>query len=108
MCPFNITVRDFSSYSLVPGTLDNNPSNLASDLTLQALKNKKAASFMDQTLTAAVESCTLNGKSVEPKTVVRDAKANAPVPNKSKWYCILGKVRLIPIPNRLMPASTAL
>ena len=37
-----------------------------------------------------------------------DAKANEPVPNKSKWYCIPGNDRLISIPRKLIASMTRL
>jgi hypothetical protein len=64
-------------------------------------------------MTAALDICILNGISANvpklPHQIVRnEAIPKAPVPNRSKWYCIPEKVRLIIIPIRFTIANMAL
>ena len=61
-------------------------------------------------VTAILDTCTRNSDELIPliSNMKDDATAKAPVPNKSKWYCIPGNIMLINIPRRFTKKMTIL
>ena len=88
-------------YSHVPLAVLSVSSKSPSVLTFRARKKKKLASFVPQVIPAADDKVTL--VHVEDSKDGREASANGPVPNRSKWRWEPDRIEMAK-PSTFIPA----